>query len=71
MNGTLTMGRSSPVNVPTLLKEKIDIFSSIQFSSITFESTSSSYDVSYGSESLPAICEYGNIGSSFIFLDIL
>ena len=59
MNGTLTMGRSSPVNVPTLLQEKLDVLSIIDYSSITFDSTSSSYDVSYGSENLPAICEYG------------
>ena len=56
------MGKSSPVNAPTPLQEKLDILSIIDYSSITYDSTSSSddaYDVSYGSENLPAICEYG------------
>ena len=58
MNGTLTLPRSSPVNAPTHLQEKLDLLTTIEYSSITL-SVSLEYDVSYGAESLPAICEYG------------
>lgn len=66
MNGTLTMPRSYPVKVPTVLQEKINVLSTIKYRAITFDSTSSTdeaYDTSYGTEGLPAICEYGRISN--------
>ena len=62
LNGSLVTSRSVPVNIPDTFKEKLDITSSIAFSSITFDISNDAqgeFGGSYGLESLPSICEYG------------
>ena len=62
LNGSLVTSRSVPVNIPDTFKEKLDITSSIAFSSITFDISNDAqgeFSGSYGRESLPSICEYG------------
>ena len=44
---------------PSEVQEKLDRQSSFKYSSLTFDKSSDTYDASYGSDSLPAICEYG------------
>ena len=62
LNGSLVTSRSVPVNIPEAFKEKLDITSSIAFSSITFDISNDAqgeFCGSYGRETLPSICEYG------------
>ena len=62
LNGSLVTSRSVPVNIPEAFKEKLDITSSIAFSSITFDISNDAqgeFSGSYGRETLPSICEYG------------
>ena len=62
LNGSVVTSRSVPVNIPDTFKEKLDITSSIAFSSIIFDISNDAqgeFRGSYGRESLPSICEYG------------
>ena len=62
LNGSWVTSRSLPVNIPDTFKEKLDITSSIEYGSITFDISNDAqgeYSGSYGRESLPSICEYG------------
>ena len=62
LNGSWVTSRSVPVNIPDTFKEKLDITSSMEFNSLTFDISNDAqgeYSGSYGRESLPSICEYG------------
>ena len=64
MNGTWTTSRSVPVLLATPLQEKLGLSTSMKYNSLTFDISSSSsgdVDFSYGTEDLPAICEYGKL----------
>ena len=64
MNGTWATSRSVPLGLPTLLQEKLDLSTSVKYNSLTLDISSLSsgdIDFSYGTEDLPAICEYGKL----------
>ena len=62
LNRTWTTSRSVPISLPNPILEKLDLLSSVPYKYMILDictNAQGEYVGSYGTDELPAICEYG------------